>query len=180
MRRFRLSCACANYHRSLCSPFVHSLVSNDSVSGQWRPWSDCACAQTDVGLRRPLMPEDTLSHGAATHVVCGNHKNSTVSFMCSFHHLQHDTDVHKILCYVIKNGPFTIGNSEGPDWTATASNLIGAFDAHRYSSISIHSTSGPRMSRSDCAYAQAYLSIRCPHWDKSLFSWHTHTKNILG
>ena len=34
MRRFRLSCACAKYYPSLCSPFIHSVVSNDSVSRQ--------------------------------------------------------------------------------------------------------------------------------------------------
>ena len=25
-------------HKHLCSPITHSLVSNDSVSGQWMPW----------------------------------------------------------------------------------------------------------------------------------------------
>ena len=30
------------------------LVLNNSVSGQWRPWSDCADAQADLGLRCPL------------------------------------------------------------------------------------------------------------------------------
>ena len=30
--RFRLSCACAKYKPSLCSPFIHSAVSNESVS----------------------------------------------------------------------------------------------------------------------------------------------------
>ena len=27
-----------------CSPFIHFVVINDSVSRQWRPWSDCADA----------------------------------------------------------------------------------------------------------------------------------------
>ena len=31
----RLPCACAKYHPGVCSSFVHSVVSNDSVSGQW-------------------------------------------------------------------------------------------------------------------------------------------------
>ena len=42
-----------------------SVVSNDSVSGQRRPWSDCAHAQSDLGLPCPQMPEDTLQHGTA-------------------------------------------------------------------------------------------------------------------
>ena len=43
---------------------IHSMVFNDSASGQRRPWSDCADAQADLGLRCSHMPEDTLSHGA--------------------------------------------------------------------------------------------------------------------
>ena len=31
------------------SPFLHSVVSNDSVSGDWKPWSDCAGMQADLG-----------------------------------------------------------------------------------------------------------------------------------
>ena len=42
MIRFRLSCACAKYHPGLCCPFIDAVLSGDSVSGQWRPWSDCA------------------------------------------------------------------------------------------------------------------------------------------
>ena len=34
IRRFRSSCACTKYHPGLCSPFIHSVVSNDSVSRQ--------------------------------------------------------------------------------------------------------------------------------------------------
>ena len=33
MSRFRSPCACAKYHRGLCSPFIQSVVSNDSVCG---------------------------------------------------------------------------------------------------------------------------------------------------
>ena len=47
------------------SPFIHSVVSNNSFNGQRRPWSDCADAQADRGLRCPHMPEDTFSHDAA-------------------------------------------------------------------------------------------------------------------
>ena len=47
----------------LYSPFIHSVVSNDSVSGKRMLWSDCADAQAGLGLRCPHMPEDTFSHG---------------------------------------------------------------------------------------------------------------------
>ena len=66
--RFRSSCECAKYHSSLCSQFIHSVVSNDSVSRQWWPWSDCRFAQLDLGLHCLHMPEDTFSHGMA-HIV---------------------------------------------------------------------------------------------------------------
>ena len=36
---------------------IHYVVSSASFSGQWRPWSDCADAQADLGLRCPHMPE---------------------------------------------------------------------------------------------------------------------------
>ena len=51
---------------------LHSyILSNYFVSGQWMPWSDCADAQADLGLRCPHMPEDMFSHGAAhiSHVI---------------------------------------------------------------------------------------------------------------
>ena len=51
--------------RGLWSPFIQSVVSDDSASGQWRPWSDCADAQSDLELRCPHMPEDTFSHGTS-------------------------------------------------------------------------------------------------------------------
>ena len=50
--RFRSSCACAKYHPGLCFAFIHSVVSNASVSRQWRPWSS---AQSDLGLGCPHM-----------------------------------------------------------------------------------------------------------------------------
>ena len=42
-------------HPGICYQFLHSIVSNDSVSGQQRPRSDCACMQSDMGLRCPYM-----------------------------------------------------------------------------------------------------------------------------
>ena len=47
--------ACARFHQDLSSPLIYSVVPNDSVSGQWRPWSDCTDAQADLGLRCPHM-----------------------------------------------------------------------------------------------------------------------------
>ena len=44
---------------------IHSIESNDSVSGQRRPRSDCMDAQSDLGFHCPHMLEDTFSHGAA-------------------------------------------------------------------------------------------------------------------
>ena len=61
MRKFRSSCTCAKYHPSF-APFIHSIVPNDSVSSEWRPWSDCADTQAELGHRCPHMPED-ISHG---------------------------------------------------------------------------------------------------------------------
>ena len=64
--RFRSSCACTKYHLDLWSPVIHSVVASGFVSRQWSPWSDCADAQADLGLRCTHMPEDTFSPGAKT------------------------------------------------------------------------------------------------------------------
>ena len=60
MRGFN-SCEC---RPGLWSPFIHSVVTEDSAGGQWRPWSDCAYAQSDLGLRCPHLPEDTFLYSA--------------------------------------------------------------------------------------------------------------------
>ena len=39
---------------------IHSVVSNHSVSGQQRAWSDYSDAQADQGLRCPHMPKDVF------------------------------------------------------------------------------------------------------------------------
>ena len=65
LHRFRSPWACANYHPGIHSPFIRSVVFNDSFSGQWRPWSDCLTAQADLGHRFRHIPEDMFSHGAA-------------------------------------------------------------------------------------------------------------------
>ena len=57
--------ACAKSNLGICSQLIHSIVANNSASGQGRPWSDCADAQADLGLRCPHMLEDTFSLGAA-------------------------------------------------------------------------------------------------------------------
>ena len=49
----------------LLSRPMHSIVSNDSVSWQQRPWSDCAYAKADLRLCCPHMPKDMFLHGAA-------------------------------------------------------------------------------------------------------------------
>ena len=36
MRKFRSSCSCKKCHQGHCFPFVHSLISSDSISGQQR------------------------------------------------------------------------------------------------------------------------------------------------
>ena len=57
MGGFTSCCTCAKSHPGICSPLKHSIVSKDSVCGQWRPWSDCAYAQADLGLRCPHFTE---------------------------------------------------------------------------------------------------------------------------
>ena len=63
MCRFRSSCTSEMYHPCLCSPFLHSVVSNDSVSRKWRLWSDCSNGQADLGLLCLHMPKNKFSHG---------------------------------------------------------------------------------------------------------------------
>ena len=53
--------ACATSHKGLYSPFIHSVVSNDSVSGQGRTWSDCADAQSDLDLPVRICPKTHYS-----------------------------------------------------------------------------------------------------------------------
>ena len=48
-------------HMQNCTPFMLSVISKDSVSRQWRPWSDCMDAQTDLGLCCP--------HGTAQFII---------------------------------------------------------------------------------------------------------------
>ena len=54
---FWLFCAVQSITRAFV---LHSYtaVSYVSVSGQWRPWSDCAYAQSGLGLRYPHMPNE--------------------------------------------------------------------------------------------------------------------------
>ena len=65
MHWFRSFCASAKYSQGLYSPFIHSVVSNDSVSGQWRSSLDCTDVQADLGLCCLHIPKDTFSHGMA-------------------------------------------------------------------------------------------------------------------
>ena len=67
MRRFRSSFAYAKYHPCLCSPFIHLVVSNYSVSGQGRPGSECTVTQADLGHCCSHMREHLFLH-VAVHV----------------------------------------------------------------------------------------------------------------
>ena len=55
--------ACSKSHPDICSSLIDFIMSNDSVSRQQRPWSDCADAQADLGVRCLHMPDDTFLHG---------------------------------------------------------------------------------------------------------------------
>ena len=52
---FTSSCTCAKSHPGICFPLKHSIVSNDSVSGQRRSRSDCASAQSHLGICCPHL-----------------------------------------------------------------------------------------------------------------------------
>ena len=51
-------------HPGICCLFIHSVVHNGPVSGQWKPWQDCADVQADLGLHCLDLFEDvfTWSH----------------------------------------------------------------------------------------------------------------------
>ena len=53
--RWKKHLICCYDHLGLLSPFIFSVVLNDSVNGQWRPWSDCASVQSAQGLHCPHM-----------------------------------------------------------------------------------------------------------------------------
>ena len=46
----------AQSDEGICFTLIYSTVSNVFISGQRRPRSDCADAQSDLGLRCPHMP----------------------------------------------------------------------------------------------------------------------------
>ena len=62
---FTSSCARARSHPGLCTALIHYIVPNNSVNGQQRPGSDCAEAQSDLGLCCSFIPKNTFLHGAA-------------------------------------------------------------------------------------------------------------------
>ena len=70
MRRFRSSCVCAKHHPGLCSAVIYSVASNDSVMEQRRPRSDCADAQSDLGLRCSHMTRRHIFAVGADISVC--------------------------------------------------------------------------------------------------------------
>ena len=64
-----LSHACAKPHPGICFQVIHSIVSNNSVSGQQRHRSDCAGALADLGLKCLHMPEYMFLHDTANFVI---------------------------------------------------------------------------------------------------------------
>ena len=71
------------YHPGLCSPVIHSVVANDSASGQRRHWKDCAYAQVGLRICCPHMPEDKFSYGAAKLIIFFSYfsVNDDISFI---------------------------------------------------------------------------------------------------
>ena len=65
--RFRSSCACASYYPGLCSPFIHSVVSNDSVADSEDPdqtagmrwlilvFAVCTCPKTCFSIMQIII-----------------------------------------------------------------------------------------------------------------------------
>ena len=81
---FWLSYACAEYHSGFFSPFIRFVVScsNDYVSGQVRPGSDCADAQAELCPRCLRMPDDTVSHDAV-YISCAATLENVPFDMCA-------------------------------------------------------------------------------------------------
>ena len=63
-------------HPGIFSPLMHSVVYNDSGSGQQKSWSECADAQANLVHRCPPISEDTFSHAEADITI----------FCCRSHH----------------------------------------------------------------------------------------------
>ena len=57
MCRFISACACTRSYPGIFSLLIHSLVSNESVSGQRRHWSDRADAQVVLAFPIRLCPK---------------------------------------------------------------------------------------------------------------------------
>ena len=51
----RSACIFTQSDQAFCYLLIYSTVSINSVSGQWRPWSDCPNGQSDQGLHCPHM-----------------------------------------------------------------------------------------------------------------------------
>ena len=75
--------------QELCYSSLCSTVPKDSKGGQRRPRSDCASAQSDLGLRCSHKLADTFSHGAArVSFVYGKSKGRV-----------EDVHVHVVICF---------------------------------------------------------------------------------
>ena len=125
----------------LCSPLKRSIVSNDSVCGQRRPWSDCVIADWS-GSSLSHIPEDTFSHEAA-HVIA--------------------TELYIDIYFTFKPGhsifykKSACSPSADSDHPAHPRRLISL---RRLGSLTTHIRIALRRLWSDCADAQADLSLR--------------------
>ena len=62
--------ACSKYQPGVCSPFIHYVISGESVGGERQPKTDCANAQAGLGFRCPHLSEEMSSHDAAHIALC--------------------------------------------------------------------------------------------------------------
>ena len=94
--------ACSQFHPGICSPLTHYLMSNDSISGQRRLWSECV--EADLGLRCSHMPEDTFSHGAAHFIITKTYLYNVDPLKPYFYKVKLGfTGVYIIFLFLLKN-----------------------------------------------------------------------------
>ena len=61
-RRSRRACASVQSVLDFLCSSTYAIISIDSVNGQRRPWSACAYAQADLGLRCPILHKALFVH----------------------------------------------------------------------------------------------------------------------
>ena len=82
------SYACAKSHPGICFPLIYSIMPNDSVSRQWRPWSNCVDAQADLGFHCQVMPYDIVRIAQPIYRLC------FLSFRILWHILRLEALIH--------------------------------------------------------------------------------------